>query len=212
VQPRDLGEPRVGSGRKKALRLFAWRSTPRIADSRIDTREPYSCTRDCKTKQGDWDRARRAARGCTRPDLPRVEWSITARELYTIPTINPICTDVHMGRAPIDAVEVPGNNSATHPAEPASDGCPGGWYRTAYVGSVIPYLRRRTDGGGRVSNPVFDRANHLIQAAALEVEREQERWHGRIAELSSERARAQAEKRKREAKTRGPRGHRRRGY
>jgi hypothetical protein len=69
---------------------------------------------------------------------------------------------------------------------------------------VRPYLRRRVDGGARVPNPAFDRADHLVQAAAVYVEHEQERWHAHTRELVNERERKEAKKRaKAAAKGRG---------
>jgi hypothetical protein len=68
------------------------------------------------------------------------------------------------------------------PHERTADGCPGGWYRSSFVDSIVPYLRRRTEGGGRVQNPRFDSASWQIQEAALHVEHEQERRQGWISE------------------------------
>lgn len=109
-----------------------------------------------------------------------------------------------MGRLPLDEPD-PGQPSAKYPFEVLADGCPGGWYRTAYMDSVAPYVRRRTDGGGRVPNPRFDAAPWQVQAAAMIVELEQERWHAEIRRLVSERAQREADKRAKKAGKRGPR-------
>ena len=139
---------------------------------------------------------RRKARGCTRVDLPVVRWEIEERELRRVPTISPIDTTIYQGRYPVD--EPPrGYGSKDKPCEAWGDGCPGGWYRSDYVTSVIPYLRRRDDGGGRVRNPLFDNAAWQVQQAAMHVEHHEERWHAEISELLAERARREDEKRKR---------------
>ncbi len=67
--------------------------------------------------------------------------------------------------------------TASHPTEDPADGCPGGWTRCLFVASVIPYLRMRTEGGGRNPNLLLERADDdlLIQWVHY-AEREQERW------------------------------------
>ena len=132
--------------------------------------------------------------------MPAVSWDIDDRELRRKPTVNPVGASIYQGRAP---AREPGYPSEDKPCEARGDGCPGGWYRTPFVDSVIPYLRRRIDGGGRVSSPAFERADHLVQAAAFHVEHEEERWHGEIAALLAERADKEAAKKAKEAKRRG---------
>lgn len=62
---------------------------------------------------------------------------------------------VWMGRGPDRALEGKASDWAA-PCEPiAETGCPGAWYRTAFVRSLDRYYRRRTDGGGRVENPAL---------------------------------------------------------
>jgi len=61
------------------------------------------------------------------------------------------------------------------PFEDECDGCPGGWYRTAFIDSLDPYFRRRTGEGARVPNPRFDEADRLVQDAVMCFEEEQER-------------------------------------
>jgi hypothetical protein len=123
------------------------------------------------------------------------------RALWHEPTINPVGAAVYMGRYEIAEVEA-GNPSQRHPFEPLADGCPGGWYRSPLLASLIPYLRRRVDGGARVPNPLFDGAPWQVQAAAMEIEREQERWHAHAAALIEER-RERERKRPRKGPRRG---------
>ena len=67
-----------------------------------------------------------------------------------------------------------------NPAQPFDDpaeGCPGGWYRSLFVESVLPYLRTRATGGVRNSNPLLDRCeDDLVIQLVLYLEQEQERW------------------------------------
>ncbi|HUU96313.1 MAG TPA: hypothetical protein VM487_11280 [Phycisphaerae bacterium] len=117
-------------------------------------------------------------------------WAITARELLYLPTVSPISARRYRGRYPDPALEgtidlYPVDSNEPH--ERSADGCPGGWYRTPYVDSVAPYLRRRTEGGGRVENPLFTTAPMQVQAAVMHYEAEQERWHAHKAEVTHQR-------------------------
>ena len=152
--------------------------------------EPYRCRRDCQLGEG-WRSEVRAGRGCTRRDLPRVRWDVSARELYSRPARYGA---LHFGRfedpslAGKHELGVPQNPA--RPLEAAGDGCPGGWYRSPFVDSVIHYQRRRTEGGGRVPNPFFDRAPWQVQAAVLYLEQEEERWAAYREEINAARRRA----------------------
>jgi hypothetical protein len=61
------------------------------------------------------------------------------------------------------------------PFEAAADGCPGAWYRTRFVESLLPYLRRPVDGGGRVPRDRFNNAPWQVQEAVEYFEGEQAR-------------------------------------
>lgn len=74
------------------------------------------------------------------------------------------------------------------PFEPPENGCPGAWYRSPFIDSVWPYMRRRTEAGGRVSNPRFDSADWLVQAAVLLQEVEEERAIGYVRDIAMQRA------------------------
>lgn len=71
-------------------------------------------------------------------------------------------------------LQLPPGMVQPHPPEDWREGCPGGWYRSEFVRSVMPYVRRRTEGGGRTANPLFDRAPAVVAAAVLYLEAEQE--------------------------------------
>lgn len=139
-----------------------------------------------------------------------VAWDVDARELYQRPTINHADGDgtswrgtgIYFGRQAdrrlantreLGAIPV----QWEEPIEPAEDGCPAGWARSPYVDSVHRYVRRRTKGGGRVSNPFFDRASWQAQEAAMVLEDEQERWHNYRAEVDADRWRQEQEARAR---------------
>jgi hypothetical protein len=125
--------------------------------------------------------------------------------LLRSPTINPVACSNNKGRNPsLDGPRV--DLLPLHPEqphEPTADGCPGGWYRTAYVNSVARYTRRRTGDGGRVPNPFFDRASWQVQEAVMQLELEQERFAVHRIEANHE---AMERKRKRDAAARKGRG------
>lgn len=92
-----------------------------------------------------------------------------------------------MGRAPISSSAAAAQASTISaaakvhpdfPTEDASDGCPGGWYRSRFIDSLMPYLRRRDQHGGRVPNMILDRSDddlifELVQYAEDQEERYQ---------------------------------------
>ena len=160
--------------------------TPGYGDE-PDLFEPYDCERDCLGRR-DED-ARRAARACKRPDLPAVKHRPTALALYIETESTP-----YMGRAPSrrPVVEAGHRCSVDWPVEAAEDGCPGAWYRTPFLESLFPFLRRRIDGGGRVPRPAYDTAPWQVQAAVDVFEAEQERA---LAHLADERERRRRSKR-----------------
>ncbi len=65
-------------------------------------------------------------------------------------------------------------------------GCPGAYYRTPWVESVMRYYRRRDDNGNRIANPALDRCDDpLVHEAVLELEYHEDSWR---AEYESKRA------------------------
>ena len=54
------------------------------------------------------------------------------------------------------------------PAELADEaGCPGAWYRTAFVGSILRYYRRRDRNGNRIENPLLTRCTDELVIEAV---------------------------------------------
>jgi len=155
--------------------------------------EGYDCARDCQARDGTWDAAARSARGCTLVGVEPVERKPTARALYQLKH-----GSAYMGRYPdkrLAGAKVLGLEQRTDtPFEDPALGCPGGYYRTAFVDSVWPYTRRRTTAGGRVPNPRFDSAPPLVQQAVMALENEEERWHAFVDAEAAKRERKAMEK------------------
>jgi hypothetical protein len=101
----------------------------------------------------------------------------------------------YMGR---DEVE-PGTTELDEPMQPdrpfeaAADGCPGAWYRTRFVESLLPYLRRPVDGGGRVPRQRFDQAPWQVQEAVEYFEGEQARASAHLIDERERRRRSARE-------------------
>jgi hypothetical protein len=95
-----------------------------------------------------------------------------------------------MGRLPILATSTPtarfpGGSAlqcgiqvrSDEPPEDPTEGCPAGWYWSAFVQSVRPYLRRRDQQGNRVANLLLERVeDEVLLALVAYLEDEQERW------------------------------------
>lgn len=130
--------------------------------------ERFDCDVLCASEL-EWREAPRSERGCTRVDLAPVAWCVDPQKIRR---------GGYMGRARLpphtqrdDGLPVLWKT----PPEPASDGCPGGWYRSRFVWSLQPFMRMRAEGGQRVSNPMLDRCDdELIMQLVLHFEHEQE--------------------------------------
>ena len=179
----------------------------------IKTDEPYRCTRDCKNDDGSWRGARRAQRGCTRVDLPRVEWDIDLKKLLLEPTRR---ADIFFGQerkiTEDERRRIRRVSSGINPEkiEDPEQGCPAGWYYTRFVNSVFPYLRRRTSSGGRVDNPRFNAAPPVVQRAVLYFEDQQEEAERSDRLLEAERWDRKAKREQAKKKAHPRRGRRRR--
>lgn len=122
-------------------------------------------------QKGEFIDEKRAIYGCTRADLERVPWKVDPIRIRA---------GGHMGRLPIYAPDLKYCGIDVNPELPFEDpaeGCPAGWYRSRFIASLLPYLRRRDGNGGRVQNLMLDRTDDevIIQLAML-AEDEQERW------------------------------------
>lgn len=79
-----------------------------------------------------------------------------------------------MGREP--DYEREGEHRWLRPREDIErDGCPGGWYRTEFIGSLMRYYRRRDGKGGRNVNPHLDACDDpFVISCILEIEGHEE--------------------------------------
>lgn len=51
---------------------------------------------------------------------------------------------------------------------PDESGCPGGWYRTAFVNSVLRYYRRQCGERGRIPNRLLEACDDELVIEAVE--------------------------------------------
>ena len=93
---------------------------------------------------------KRAALGCTRADLPAVEWDVDEQLVRK-----------HLGRLRrVGEVPHPWQDDPDRMLEEPEDGCPGGDQRSWFVQSLLAgYMRRRDQQGNRVSNLRLDRCD-----------------------------------------------------
>lgn len=74
------------------------------------------------------------------------------------------------------------------PEMPSETGCPGAWYRTAWIGSLLRYRRRRDRNGNRIENPLLTRCtDELVIEAVLLLELYEDAAQGE-ADAAAERA------------------------
>ena len=67
---------------------------------------------------------------------------------------------------------------AKPPENIEDEGCPGAWYRSPFVDSLLRYRRRPTEGGGRLTNLFLDRCqDDLVLEAAHVMEFHEDAWH-----------------------------------
>ena len=72
----------------------------------------------------------------------------------------------HMGRPRDYSREGQGDWAA--PTERIEDtGCPGSWYRTPFVQSILRYYRRRDRHGNRIDNPFLSRCDDELVIEAI---------------------------------------------
>lgn len=117
------------------------------------------------------DIGKRMQRHCALPGTDTSQW--TGEEIY--PT--------RMGApADYDREGQPDDPMTGYWAKPFEDivnaGCPGAWYRTEFVSSVLHYYRRAVEGRQRVPNPSFDQCDDwLVREAIQELESWEEAAH-----------------------------------
>ncbi len=99
----------------------------------------------------------RAARRCALPGFNVGTW--TGKPLARI----------HMG-APRDYAREGKDGDWDRPYERIDEtGCPGAWYRTAFVDSLLRYYRRRDHHGNRIENPLLTRCSDELVLEAVRV-------------------------------------------
>lgn len=82
-----------------------------------------------------------------------------------------------MGRLPVHTPR-----PCDEPPEKAEDGCPGAWYRSRFVRSLIPYERTQSQHGALSENLLLSRCDDPLVLEAiqtLEIERARALSHNR---------------------------------
>lgn len=147
----------------------------------------FVCARDCR-RPGSALRDPEAQAGwcCPLPGFDRRRWQ--PENLHQI----------HMGAPPRWDREPSGDSDGDHdwhePLEhPEVDGCPGGWYRTAFVESVLRYRHRPGREGERVSNRLLDLCDdELVIEAVDTLESYEDQWSSEHERRQVARMRANA--------------------
>lgn len=123
----------------------------------------HLCRRPCSNKLVP---AAQAARNCALPWFDQRTWTGTK--------VRPRW----MGRAA--RLDIDERGAEARPPENIEDeGCPGAWYRTPFVESLLRYRRRPCEGGARVANAFLDRCqDELVLEATQLMEVYEDTWHG----------------------------------
>lgn len=102
--------------------------------------------------------------GCTRADLPPVQWDVDEGLLA-----------VHMGRWRGPEEEIDPRTPPPHDRalEAPEDGCPGGDLRCRFTQTLMRYYRHRDDNGNRIDNPHLRYAPEQVIDAILFFETEE---------------------------------------
>lgn len=95
--------------------------------------------------------------GCTRADLPPVEWDVDEQLLRK-----------HLGRVRRAGEAPSGEGDPDRLPEDPADGCPGGDQRSYFVQSLLAFGYRRRDGhGNRIANLRLDRCEDELVLDAI---------------------------------------------
>lgn len=95
--------------------------------------------------------------GCTRADLPPVEWDVDEHLLRK-----------HLGRIRRGGESPSGEGDPDRLPEDPADGCPGGDQRSFFVQSLLAFgYRRRDQHGNRVSNLRLERCEDELIIDAI---------------------------------------------
>ena len=149
---------------------MAWKETPGYANPER-LQEHFRCEYACGRDDALNDNTRSKLR-CTRVDIPSVKWD-DDKSWQPTP---------YMGRHSLTILQEK-DTYQNHrvnwqiPPEDRQDGCPAGWYRCLFVITLHKYIRKRSSGGQRNTNPNFDRADQFIQNAVLYYESQQDAFY-----------------------------------
>lgn len=128
--------------------------------------ESYSCRGWCGRGTSEPDEDQQRAFRCALPGFDEATWGEGDRS-----------PRLYLGRLPIHGPS--DEPDPRHPVDDHADGCPGAWYRSAFVDSLARYERILTDHGF-TSNVFLDRCDDRLVLEAiqyLEVERVRARAH-----------------------------------
>lgn len=68
-----------------------------------------------------------------------------------------------------------GNDWTAPDEDPYEIGCPGSWYRTPFIQSLLRYYRPRDQQGNRIPNPALDHCDDpLVHEAIQQLERHED--------------------------------------
>ena len=108
-----------------------------------------------------------AGRHCALPGYDRRNW--TGERLLRI----------HMGAPPRYDLEVQANDWAAPNEDIENEGCPGAWYRTPFIESLLRYRRTACGDGGRVPNRLLDLCDDELVIEAINIlEAHEDAWRG----------------------------------
>lgn len=109
-----------------------------------------------------------AATHCALPGFDQRAW--TGERLATLPP-------VYMGAPSRYDLEGQTNDWYRPNEDIENEGCPGAWYRSPFVASVLRYTRRPDGNGGRVPNRLLDRCDDELVIEAVEtLEAHEDAW------------------------------------
>jgi hypothetical protein len=84
-----------------------------------------------------------------------------------------------MGRYRLRVIADDPDDNPVHPREDNEDGCPGAWYRCAFVGSLLKYERTISEDGVFSENVLLNRCtDRLVLEAIQHLEQERLRCRG----------------------------------
>lgn len=169
------------------MRLWGFRRDPAPTADNGSQGESFECEALCR-RGAELVHEERAARHCALPGFDTRTWHRAPERLYPI----------HMGRRPrydLSLGEPDPEGKVVNWAKPEEDifdeGCPGAWYRTPFVLSLLRYYRRPCGDGGRVANTLLDRcADEWIHDAIRELEWWEAAWQREHSEALFARMRA----------------------